>query len=421
MVLYGSIIWWHRADRDYLKRRLVRLQRLACLMITGCFKSTPTAAIEASINLLPLQMAVQSEALASYKRIKRYDLWIDGSDHRNIAGLASLVPELDMPEDRRQKHIQLLRNFSVKILDRNSANIAHDIAVAGDGQGVISCFTDGSKTAGLNWSGAGIYIKDMDYRESISLGTFPTVFQTEVYAIKECACCLSAGGYSGKSVWIFSDSQAALKSLQRYTVKSSLVLDCINALNNLSTNNMVTLSWIPGHSGVFGNNIADNLARRGSDNAFTGPEPAIGIGPSIISAGIKRCFSNKHLSFWTNINGCRIAKQIIKEPNQNLAIRLLACSRLNLRVLMGIYTDHTGLRNHLHRMGLSDSPLCTLCGEDVESSVHIYCDCPALENLRYLFFGNINLNPGDLADRPPCTLIGFGRASGLWQSLTGQI
>ena len=362
-----------------------------------------------------------SSSWSCYKRVKREDLWTDGSDHRNIAGLSSLVPELDMPEDRCQKYIQLQRKFSVKILDRNSANNIHDRVIAKNGHGVISCFTDGSKTAGMDWSGAGIYIKEMDLKQSISLGAFPTVFQTEVFAIKECACCLNASGYLGRSVWIFSDSQAALMALQRYTVTSSLVRECINALNLLSSNNTVILSWIPGHSEVEGNDIADELARRGSDTSFTGPEPAIGIGPSLIPASIKRCFKNKHLSYWTDVNGCRIAKQIVKEPSHKLAKRLLASSRLNLRALMGIFTDHNGLKNHLYRMGLVDSPLCSLCGEDVESSVHIFCDCPALDNLRNTFFDNIKLTPGELAGRSPQNLIRFGRASGLWQSLTGQI
>ena len=35
--------------------------------------------------------------------------------------------------------------------------------------------------------------------------------------------------------------------------------------------------WVPGHSGVDGNEKADELARAGSDSEFIGPEPAIGI------------------------------------------------------------------------------------------------------------------------------------------------
>lgn len=39
---------------------------------------------------------------------------------------------------------------------------------------------------------------------------------------------------------------------------------CLTELNELSLCNQVTLKWVPGHSGVIGNEEADKLAREGS-------------------------------------------------------------------------------------------------------------------------------------------------------------
>ena len=39
-----------------------------------------------------------------------------------------------------------------------------------------------------------------------------------------------ARGYNGRTITIFTDSQAALKALESVTVKSKLVLECLNEL-----------------------------------------------------------------------------------------------------------------------------------------------------------------------------------------------
>ena len=40
---------------------------------------------------------------------------------------------------------------------------------------------------------------------------------------------------------------------------------------------MVELYWVPGHAGLRGNEIADELARGGFVLGFLGPEPALGV------------------------------------------------------------------------------------------------------------------------------------------------
>jgi len=58
---------------------------------------------------------------------------------------------------------------------------------------------------------------------------------------------------------------------------SQLVQQCQKALNDISTEHAVGLCWVPGHAGVRGNEIADELARGSSAVKFVGPEPALGV------------------------------------------------------------------------------------------------------------------------------------------------
>jgi len=39
-------------------------------------------------------------------------------------------------------------------------------------------------------------------------------------------------------------------------------------------------------------------------------------------------------------------------------------------------------------MGLSDSPLCRMCGAEDETSAHIRCECEALTSLRLAYLGS---------------------------------
>ncbi|KAJ8912232.1 hypothetical protein NQ315_009056 [Exocentrus adspersus] len=74
---------------------------------------------------------------------------------------------------------------------------------------------------------------------------------------------------------MFSDSQAALKTLGSYPCTSKAVWSCQQTVSRVGRNNRLTLVWIPGHVGLKGNEVADSLARRGATLEFIGPEPVV--------------------------------------------------------------------------------------------------------------------------------------------------
>jgi len=52
-ILCGALGWWPKVTQKITKIKLGRIQRMACLAITGAMKSTPTAAMEMLMNLTP--------------------------------------------------------------------------------------------------------------------------------------------------------------------------------------------------------------------------------------------------------------------------------------------------------------------------------------------------------------------------------
>ena len=101
--------------------------------------------------------------------------------------------------------------------------------------------------------------------ESILLEEEITVYQAEIIAIKQAVQTLSNIKIKAhKFVKIFSDSQAALRSLANWRVKSKLVYDTMEVLSTLATSCLrVELVWIKAHYDYMGNERADELARNG--------------------------------------------------------------------------------------------------------------------------------------------------------------
>jgi len=99
-------------------------------------------------------------------------------------------------------------------------------------------YTDGSKTS--SGTRGGVFGHKIGL--VFSLGAFATFFQAAV-------CESIMRGYNGGTITIFTDSQAALKALESGTVKSKLVLKCLECLSELATHNSVQLVWVPGHLG----------------------------------------------------------------------------------------------------------------------------------------------------------------------------
>ena len=288
-----------------------------------------------------------------------------------------------MPHDSITPTYRFDKSFQVKIPTREEWK---DNKVLPHNSG-LTWFSDGSKINGF--AGSGIYCPQTQVAKSFALGSHTTIFQSETFGISYCCKELLKINCNNIPISICSDSQSSLKAISAYKIYSSQVLECRDYVQKLASNNQVSLIWVPGHSNIQGNEIAIDLARSGAESVPPSPKPCAKVTSSFLKNHIIKWKRITFFNHWNSIEHARQSKNCIKINAKNTKY-ILSLSRKNIRRMTGILTGHCPLNKHLHTIGLSNSPLCTNCG-DVESAEHFLCKCPAYISARAKCLGNFIL------------------------------
>ena len=367
---YSSIVWSPHVNAT-IKHMLDKLQRKAMLCMTSSMRSTPTAGMEAALGLLPLDL--HAHDLGTNARLRNRDTDLNVWD-----GLG------DTGTGHRRYHDNILdticpRQLPIDSMTRRRVWVDLDDVEKPD----VVLYTDGSKMECGTGAGWAACVNDTVVAEdSTYLGSEASVFQAEVLAIEQALRWIIETCDKGTEALIRSDSLSAIQAITSPTTSSRMVHACKQVLRQAKENHRIGIRWIKGHADHTGNELADLLARKGSAMKCDSVGPELPLPMSTIKRSLKAHFMAKWQQRWTHsTKGCRQSKIFFPTVDAGKIKKLAKLTKQNLNLLIQAGTGHALVAYHASKW-VEVETTCGLCQEAVETTAHIYYECPVLERIR---------------------------------------
>ena len=173
---------------------------------------------------------------------------------------------------------------------------------------------------------------------------------TELLALYNATEALKLWERNPQKVDILSDSLSVLQSLTSETPDDSQKR-LMDNVNELAQSTKVVLQWIPAHTGIVGNEIADQLAKEGRKK----DKPSSHLSYKEIRTLIR---NRQKSTFIASIGGYTPQK----DPLHQL-------SRHEQTTIFCLRTRHCGLKGHLKKIGIQPSALYVIVGKIIKHQI----------------------------------------------------
>lgn len=403
ILAYGAFLWWYGVDTLVKQRKLSHLQRVACFAITGAMSTTPQNAMEVLLNMPKLELYIRAEAKNTAYRLRSCitDLQLTTSKHINVLKeLYKVHPMLQATDDYIQTKYLFERKFEVQVPSKDdwiqgNTEVNYHSHVY---------FTDGAVSKHGSGYGA-LYAP----RHSIIKGTCGpnvSITQAEIAAIH--ACCIDAMERNIQdSICIYSDSEGAINALKNCAVNSKLTMECISLLDELASYNTVNVIWLPSHSGIYGNEIADKIAKYAARESVATVEPHMLTARTVVRTLTDDDLAKQTNHTWLTTRKCEHTKSFVEHTQPAITEQMLNMSKADIRILTGIITGHCRMNSHLAKLRIRDDPDCDLCGLSAETAKHILCECNRLTRIRERIYAKSAIQPGEILKHPLQSVVSF--------------
>ena len=152
-----------------------------------------------------------------------------------------------------------------------------------------------------------------------------------------------------------------------------LIENLLQKYNKIKHNKNITICWIPSHTGIHGNELADTTAKTAHNNPI---DQNFQIPYTDLKRYINSYTKNKWQNIWNNLSNNKL-HAIKKQVEENPYIKMTRKKEVTLTRLRIGHSNIT----HSHLLKGEESPYCIPCQEPYTIK-HILTNCTDLKQIR---------------------------------------
>ncbi|GFR74433.1 tigger transposable element-derived protein 4 [Elysia marginata] len=150
-------------------------------------------------------------------------------------------------------------------------------------------------------------------------------------------------------------------------VNFEMVTSSLQSISAYSMQRLREAAWIPGHVDIFGNDVADQLAKEGGMMEQIQHNPSYNEAKTLIISALDCHWRQEH-------------------PQHNSKDAIHKLSRAEQVTIFRLRTGHNRLKHHLFsRFRIGDGSNCP-CGANRQDTQHVLQDCPLLDDARLKYW-----------------------------------
>ena len=418
-LLYGCSAWAQvhrgRGYKTALRRVLTKLQRCQkqCLAaLTGAFRSVAGATLDVELYVEPIADRIAKTIYSTTSRIQSSPVY-DKIRQLRAAGDPAAPAKWLSPLERCEGAIQDILNRAGSLeprpkIEQNTPYTVYpwwqppQTVIATTEEEAIdlhhrrwneieSCpsdwtvvYSDGSERDGHVGTAAKMMHPKQDHI-SFYMGdsTISAIYGAELYGIGLALYLAIQHSPPGRKTVVFTDNQSAVQELRDPKNHSGqqYVKNIIQHLQTLrEAGGQVWIQWVPGHKGIEGNEIVDELAKAATQPDNLRPPDLAQLRTSI-KRGIKAKFKSRWAKSWKKALVGRKLFELVETPHPSTLNIYRNTPRALSTIIIRARTQAIGLKGYLGAIRMAPTRECE-CGMGIETVKHLVLSCSKYQQLR---------------------------------------